>query len=225
MAYVFTYLRSKELIVQFDSNQKPVSRTISCILLCSVRFWIRVGSNRERFEQSQPRNNQYTTFLQTNEVGWKSERKKINVKPIKIIPVCMHAHVVIYGGRTPARRYACVNATHGLAANIIKIQKFPNVRGDNHPQLLRNLRPVVLPERSWALFWDSKGVVVIEHLDRGAVVTSSLYEEQIKKMLHEIRKKQRGKLEKNIGFRRDNTSAHESDKCYGCNSRCRLPNT
>ncbi|GBP85549.1 hypothetical protein EVAR_58084_1 [Eumeta japonica] len=35
-------------------------------------------------------------------------------------------------------------------------------------------RGVVLPERSWALFWDSKVMVMTEYLDHGATATGSL---------------------------------------------------
>ncbi|GBP10600.1 Mariner Mos1 transposase [Eumeta japonica] len=51
---------------------------------------------------------------------------------------------------------------------------------------------------------------MIEYFDRGAIVTSSLCAEVMKKMRNEIRKKRQGKLEKVLLFHQDNASAHRS---------------
>ncbi|GBP10736.1 Mariner Mos1 transposase [Eumeta japonica] len=61
-----------------------------------------------------------------------------------------------------------------------------------------------------SLFWGSKGVIMLEYLDRGATISDSLYAEQIKKMRNEIRKKQRDNQVKTVLVHQDNASAHRS---------------
>ncbi|GBP10252.1 hypothetical protein EVAR_77642_1 [Eumeta japonica] len=59
-------------------------------------------------------------------------------------------------------------------------------------------------------FWDSKGVVKIECLEREASVTGSLSVQQMKKMSNTIQKKQPDILAKIVLFHQDNASTHRS---------------
>ncbi|GBP80142.1 hypothetical protein EVAR_56011_1 [Eumeta japonica] len=59
-------------------------------------------------------------------------------------------------------------------------------------------------------FWDSKEVVMMECLDRGATLTGSLYAELIIKLLNEIRKKWRGELWNIVLFHQDGAWTHRS---------------
>lgn len=61
-----------------------------------------------------------------------------------------------------------------------------------------------------SLFWDSKGVIMVEYLSHGATITGSVYAEQIRKLRDEIREKRRGKLAKVVLFHQDNAPAHKS---------------
>lgn len=60
------------------------------------------------------------------------------------------------------------------------------------------------------IFWDSKGVILIDFLEGQKTVTSSYYEEVLKKLKTSLAKKRRGKLHSQILFHHDNAPAHSS---------------
>jgi len=61
-----------------------------------------------------------------------------------------------------------------------------------------------------SVFWDSKGVLMIDYLERGKTVTGVYYAELIQKLLSAIKEKRPGKLSDGVLLHHDNTPAHTS---------------
>jgi len=61
-----------------------------------------------------------------------------------------------------------------------------------------------------SVFWDSKGVLMIDYLERGKTVTGVYYAELIQKLRSAIKEKRRGKLSDGVLLHHDNAPAHTS---------------
>jgi len=61
-----------------------------------------------------------------------------------------------------------------------------------------------------SVFWDSKGVLMIDYLERGKTVTGVYYAELIHKLRSAIKEKRRGKLSDGVLLHHDNAPAHTS---------------
>ncbi|GBP11904.1 Mariner Mos1 transposase [Eumeta japonica] len=84
-----------------------------------------------------------------------------------------------------------------------------DLKKDHHLQRLGNLSRSA-GNVTGSLYWDNKGVFMIEYLDRRTNVKSSLYVQQIKNLRNEIRKIRRGQQAKIVVFHQDNDSTHRS---------------
>ena len=60
------------------------------------------------------------------------------------------------------------------------------------------------------VFWDSKGVILIDYLVRGSTITGKYYADQITKLRRAIEDKCRGKLTQRVLLLHDNTPVHKA---------------
>ena len=60
------------------------------------------------------------------------------------------------------------------------------------------------------VFWDSKGVVVVDFLEGKKTVTGTYYVEVLRKLRAKLAEKRPGKLHRGILFHYDNVPAHSS---------------
>ena len=61
-----------------------------------------------------------------------------------------------------------------------------------------------------SVFWDSEGVLMIDYLERGKIITGVYYAELIKKIRSAIKEKRRGKLSHGVLLHHDNAPGHTS---------------
>ena len=59
-----------------------------------------------------------------------------------------------------------------------------------------------------SVFWDAKGILLIDYLDRGKTITALHYIEQLTQLRKAIVEKRRGKLRRGILLHHDNASSH-----------------
>jgi hypothetical protein len=59
-----------------------------------------------------------------------------------------------------------------------------------------------------AIFWDRKGVLVVEFMQQGATITSQAIAKHYKKLHRAIQKKRRGMLTYGVVFLNDNAHPH-----------------
>lgn len=59
-----------------------------------------------------------------------------------------------------------------------------------------------------SVFWDCKGVIMIEGLEKGKKVTEQYYADQLVRLKECIKKKRRGMITKGVRFLQDNTPVH-----------------
>lgn len=62
-----------------------------------------------------------------------------------------------------------------------------------------------------SVFWDAKGVLMVDYLERGKTITGAYYAGLLHKLRDAIKEKRRGKLSKKIIFHQDNAPAHTSN--------------
>ena len=60
-----------------------------------------------------------------------------------------------------------------------------------------------------SVFWDSKGVLLIDYLSKGQTVTGFYYANLLCQLRHKIKENRRGKLRLGVLFHHDNTPAHK----------------
>lgn len=61
-----------------------------------------------------------------------------------------------------------------------------------------------------SVFWDAKGIIMVEYLEKGATITGSYYADQIRRLRKAIKEKRRGKLRAGVLFHQDNAPAHKA---------------
>jgi [histone H3]-lysine36 N-dimethyltransferase SETMAR len=61
-----------------------------------------------------------------------------------------------------------------------------------------------------SIFWDAKGILLIDFLDRGATITGQYYADLIAKLREAIKSQRRGMLRRGVLFHQDNAPVHES---------------
>ena len=61
-----------------------------------------------------------------------------------------------------------------------------------------------------SVFWDAKGIVFIDYLEKGRTINGEYYADLLKQLRKEIKAKRPGKLTKGVLFHQDNALAHKS---------------
>ncbi|CAK1593061.1 unnamed protein product [Parnassius mnemosyne] len=61
-----------------------------------------------------------------------------------------------------------------------------------------------------SVFWDSKGVIMIDYLERGQNINSDYYCTLLRRLREEIKEKRRGMLRRKVLFHQDNARVHTS---------------
>lgn len=61
-----------------------------------------------------------------------------------------------------------------------------------------------------SVFWDAKGIIMVEYLEKGATISGSYYADQIRRLREAIKEKRRGKLRAGVLFHQDNAPAHKA---------------
>ena len=61
-----------------------------------------------------------------------------------------------------------------------------------------------------SVFWDAKGIVFIDYLEKGRTINGEYYAALLKQLRKEIKAKRPGKLTKGVLFHQDNAPAHKS---------------
>ena len=61
-----------------------------------------------------------------------------------------------------------------------------------------------------SIFWDAKGILLINYLNRGATITGQYYADLISNLREAIKSKRRGMLRRGVLFHQDNAPVHKS---------------
>ena len=61
-----------------------------------------------------------------------------------------------------------------------------------------------------SIFWDSQGVIMIDHLEQGCTINGAYYAGELRRLPQVIVKKRQGKLTRGVLLLQDNAPAHTS---------------
>ena len=61
-----------------------------------------------------------------------------------------------------------------------------------------------------SMFWDSRGVIMVDDLEKGRTINGAYYAEELRRLRQEIVKKRRAKLTRGVLLLQDNAPAHTS---------------
>ena len=86
-----------------------------------------------------------------------------------------------------------------------KQRKYP---GSPHPKKFKRVHSAGKVIAS--VFWDSQGVIMIDYLERGRMITGAYYARKLRRLRQEFARKRVGKLTQGVLLLRDNTAAHMS---------------
>jgi len=85
---------------------------------------------------------------------------------------------------------------------------------------LRNSRSPHMLGRSWLLFWDSKSVIMTDHLSKSSTVTGAYYANELRQLHEALKSKRRGKLRRWVLLLHDNAPGHISTVAMSAAAEC-----
>ena len=97
---------------------------------------------------------------------------------------------------------------HGSTSMILKQNSSSN-SGSHVDHLAQSIERSVKKVMA-TVFWDSKGVVLVDFLEGKKIVTGVYYVEVLRKLRAKLAEKRPGKLHREILFHHDNALAHSS---------------
>ena len=71
-----------------------------------------------------------------------------------------------------------------------------------------------------SVFWDTQGVIMIDHFEQGRTITGAYYAAESRRLCQEIARKGRGKLTRGILLLQDNAVAHTSQIAITAATEC-----